>query len=163
MGYNFNFEDFFKRMFALLVGLVLCALVGQLLGGCATRKPTVTGNVSNRADTAYRAYVVRDTLLVRDSVAVDVFRAGDTVFKTKEVWRWRDKVRWRTDTIYKSVMRSDTVRVPVPVERRLSWWERNITQPLHDAVGAGVGLIGLIWVVLWIVRRKTIGRTRDER
>lgn len=145
-----------------ILWLVACALMTVLLGGCAARKPLVTGNGSYRADTVYVAKAARDTFVVRDSVAVDVFRDGDTVYRTKEVWRWRERASVRVDTVYKNAVRADTIRVAVPQERRLTWWERTVERPLDKAVEL-LAAVGLAWIVMWIVRRKIAGRTHDER
>jgi hypothetical protein len=96
--------------------------------------------------------MVRDTVLVKDSVRVSIFNAGDTVYKTREVWRWRDRTKVRVDTAYKSALRVDTVRVPVAVERKLSWWERTVERPLKQVMGALGGLVAIIFVLYVAVR-----------
>ena len=60
----------------------------------------------------------RDSVFVRDSVFLK--EKGDTVekFKSKYVYVYRVRV----DTFYMEKMRE--VEVPVPVERKLTWWER---------------------------------------
>lgn len=110
-------RDIVKTAIGAAWGMAICALI-WLLTGCSTHR-TVVGDSSHRADTVYRTNVVRDTVLVKDSVLVRVFSAGDTVYKTREVWRWRERVNVRTDTVYRSAVRTDTIRVPVMVERPL--------------------------------------------
>ena len=92
-----------------LWGVLLCTLLHVLLCGCASRRVTVGGS-TQKTDTVYRMNMVRDTVLVKDSVLVSIFSAGDTVYKTREVWRWRDRTNVRVDTVYKSAVRVDTVR-----------------------------------------------------
>lgn len=150
----------YKRIvIGTLWGALLCALLHVLLSGCASRRVTVGGS-TQKADTAYRMNVVRDTVLVKDSVLVSIFRAGDTVYKTREVWRWRDRTKVRVDTVYKSAVRVDTVRVPVAVERKLSWWERSVERPLQQVIVAFVGL-GAIFGVLYVAVRLRQRRNRD--
>lgn len=132
-------------------GLVACALI-CLAGGCASKRVPVTGGVSARADTAYVTKVVRDTFRVRDSAVVRVEAVGDTVYKTKEVWRWRDRLVHLTDTVYRSAVRADTIRVPVPAERKLSWWERTVEQPLRTAATAAAVAVCLLFAA-WLGRR----------
>ena len=147
----------YKRiLIGTLWGALLCALLHVLLSGCASRRVTVGGS-THKADTVYRMNVVRDTVLVKDSVLVSIFSAGDTVFKTREVWRWRDRTKVRIDTVYKSAVRVDTVRVPVAVERKLSWWERTVERPLQQVIAVFVGL-GAIICVLYVA-----GRLRQRR
>lgn len=102
----------------------------------------------------------RDTVLVKDSVLVSIFSAGDTVYKTREVWRWRDRTNVRVDTAYKSAVRVDTVRVPVAVERKLSWWERTVERPFKQVIVAFVGL-GAIFGVLDVAVRLRQRRSKD--
>lgn len=142
-----------------LWGVLMCALLHVLLSGCASRRVTVGGS-THRIDTVYRTNMVRDTMLVKDSVLVSIFNMGDTVYKTREVWRWRDRTNVRVDTVYKSALRVDTVRVPVAVERKLSWWERTVERPLQQVIVAFVGL-GAIFGVLYVAVRLRQRRNRD--
>lgn len=142
-----------------LWGVLLCALLHVLLCGCASRRVTVGGRTQN-TDTVYRMNMVRDTVLVKDSVLVSIFSAGDTVYKTREVWRWRDRTKVRVDTAYKSMVRVDTVRVPVAVERKLSWYERTVERPLQQVIVAFVGL-GAIFGVLYVSVRLRQRRSKD--
>lgn len=142
-----------------LWGVLLCSLLHVLLCGCASRRVTVGGS-TQKTDTVYRMNMVRDTVLVKDSVLVSIFSAGDTVYMTREVWRWRDRTNVRVDTAYKSMVRVDTVPVPVAVERRLSWWERTVERPLQQVIVAFVGL-GAIIGVLYVVVRLRQRRNRD--
>lgn len=147
----------YKRIvIGTLWGALLCALLHVLLSGCASRRVTV-GGTHLKADTVYRMNVVRDTVLVKDSVLVSIFSAGDTVYKTREVWRWRDRTNVRVDTVYKSTVRVDTVRVPVAVERKLSWWERSVERPLQQVMAvfiAFAGIIGALYVAVRLRQRK---------
>lgn len=147
----------YKRIvIGTLWGVLLCALLHVLLSGCASRRVTVGGS-TQKADTVYRMNVVRDTVLVKDSVLVSIFNAGDTVYKTREVWRWRDRTKVRVDTVYKSAVRVDTVRVPVAVERKLSWWERSVERPLQQVMAvfiAFAGIIGALYVAVRLRQRR---------
>lgn len=150
---------YMRIVIGTLWGVLLCALLHVLLSGCASRRVTVGGS-THRTDTVYKMNMVRDTVLVKDSVLVSIFSAGDTVYKTREVWRWRDRTNVRVDTVYKSAVRVDTVRVPVAVERKLSWWERTVERPLQQVIVAFVDL-GAIFGVLYVAVRLRQRRNRD--
>lgn len=152
-------RTYWRIVIGTLWGVLMCALLHVLLSGCASHRVTVGGS-THRTDTVYRMNMVRDTVLVKDSVLVSIFSAGDTVYKTREVWRWRDRVNVRVDTVYKNAVRVDTVRVPVAVERKLSWWERTVERPLQQIIGAFVGL-GAIICVLYLAVRLRQRRSRD--
>lgn len=152
-------RTYWRIVIGTLWGVLLCALLHVLLSGCASRRVTVGGS-THRTDTVYRTNMVRDTMLVKDSVLVSIFSAGDTVYKTREVWRWRDRTNVRVDTVYKSMVRVDTVRVPVAVERKLSWWERTVERPLQQVMAVFIA-IACIMGVLYVAVRLRQRRSRD--
>lgn len=149
-------RTYWRIVIGTLWGVLLCALLHVLLSGCASHRVTVGGS-TQKTDTVYRMNMVRDTVLVKDSVLVSIFNAGDTVYKTREVWRWRDRTKVRVDTVYKSAVRVDTVRVPVAVERKLSWWERTVERPLQQVMAvfiAFVTIIGALYVAVRLRQRR---------
>lgn len=153
-----NYEELFKKMVAVLVGCVLCWLIGHLFASCSPGRQ-VTGS-SHRTDTVYAVKTVRDTARVSDSVVVRVTAKGDTVYKTKEVWRARERVRWRVDTVYKAAVRADTIRVPVTVERKASPWERVVYKAANETWSflKTLGLIGVLVVAVVLARRSLTRR-----
>ena len=72
----------------------------------------------NKTDTLYNASQRIDSFRIHDSVYVETYTMGDTVYKTRVEWRWRDRISCRADTVYKTVLRCDSVQVPVPVEHK---------------------------------------------
>lgn len=152
-----NYDELFRKMVAVLVGCVICWLIGHLFASCTPGRQA-TGSSSHRVDTVYAVKTVRDTARVSDSVVVRVTAKGNTVYKIKEVWRERERARWRVDTVYKVVIRADTIRVPVPVERKVPLLER-VTEKIADELWdltKTLGLIGLlIAVVAWARGRLT--------
>lgn len=102
-----------------LYGIIVCILI-SILTGCKSVQYVPVETV--RTDSVCVDRYLRDSIYQRDSVYVNRWTAGDTVYQDKVVWKYlyRDKVKY--DTV--SVLRSDTVRVPYPVERRLTKWEQ---------------------------------------
>lgn len=152
-----NYDELFRKMVAVLVGCVLCWLIGHLFASCSPGRQ-VTGSSSHRVDTVYAVKTVRDTARVSDSVIVRVTAKGDTVYKTKEVWRERERVRWRVDTVYKAAVRTDTIRVPAAADRKVPLWERMIEKIADELwnLTKTLGLIGLlIAAVAWARGRLT--------
>lgn len=80
--------------------LILTTLAGALFAGCSPRiSEVVTERVELRHDTIRLESQRRDSILVRDSIVMSI--RGDTL--TREVWRWRERVRTRCDTVLKIV------------------------------------------------------------
>jgi hypothetical protein len=104
-----------------------------LLTGCKTKYipvPEYHEIVVHHADTLLRV----DSVQLRDSVIIRL--QGDTI--VQEVWRWRDRVKYDTRIVYRDSIRVDSVRVPYPVERKQTAWERTMQN---------VGKISLIILV----------------
>lgn len=108
-----------ERIKGFLWGIMSCILI-SLLSGCRSVQYVPVETV--RTDSVYIDRYQHDSIYQRDSVFVNRWTAGDTVYQDKVVWKYvyRDKVKY--DTV--SVLRSDSVRVPYPVERRLTKWEQ---------------------------------------
>lgn len=96
-------------------------MVVALLTGCRTKYipvPEYHEIVVHHADTLLRV----DSVQLRDSVIIRL--QGDTI--VQEVWRWRDRVKHDTRIVYRDSIRVDSVRVPYPVERKQTAWERTM-------------------------------------
>lgn len=108
-----------ERIKGILWGIMSCILI-SLLSGCKSVQYVPVETV--KTDSVYIDRFQRDSIYQRDSVFVNRWTAGDTVYQDKVVWKYvyRDKVKY--DTV--AILRSDTVRVPYPVERRLTKWEQ---------------------------------------
>lgn len=108
-----------ERIKGFLWGIMSCILI-SLLSGCKSVQYVPVETV--RTDSVYIDRYQHDSIYQRDSIFVNRWTAGDTVYQDKVVWKYvyRDKVVY--DTV--AILRSDTVRVPYPVERRLTKWEQ---------------------------------------
>lgn len=132
-----------ERIKGFLLGIMACILI-SMLTGCKSVQYVPVENV--RTDSVYIDRFQRDSIYQRDSVFVNRWTAGDTVYQDKVVWKYvyRDKVKY--DTV--AILRSDTVRVPYPVERRLTTWEQVRLNVGGWAIGA---VIIFILIVVGII------------
>lgn len=126
--------------------LILGLLSVVLLVGCTTTRYVPVPSVS--VDSVYVDRWLRDSVYLHDSVFVNQWKKGDTVFIDKVVTRYRYKDRWRHDTV--AVVRTDSVRVPYPIGKDLGWWEktRMYSFPILVAIVAV-----LAFVVVWLARK----------
>ena len=127
----------------ILPVLVIAALASAFLASCRSVRYVPVETV--RSDTVYRDRVERDSVVRYDSVYVR--EKGDTVWLERYRYLYRDKLV--RDTLY--VGRTDTVRVPYPVERELSRWER--VKMDMGGVAMGVLAVALLAVVGWLAVR----------
>ena len=140
-----------ETLLIFALSLAVGAVITLLFGSC-TRKVYVP---TETVRTEYKDRVVEavrvDTAVMRDSVAVYV--NGDTVRITKYRDRWRTRIIERHDTC--TVTKTDSVQVPVQVERKLTKWERT----KMDAGGIAIGILGvaalggLAWLA-WLAYKK---------
>ena len=100
-----------SAIFLLYVLAIVC-----LLCGCKQAQYVPVETV--RRDSIYLTQIQRDSIYKYDSIHVR--ERGDTVFVDRYKYLFVDKLR--RDTLY--VCRTDTVRVPYPVERELTAWQR---------------------------------------
>lgn len=116
-----------------LLFLIIPYIILSLLAGCKSVQYVPVETV--RSDSIYVDRYKRDSIYQRDSVFVNRWTAGDTVYQDKVVWKYvyRDKVKY--DTV--AILRSDTVRVPYPVERKNTKWE----QIRLDVGGWAIGVV----------------------
>lgn len=148
---SIEWDDICRYGFTIIVGSMLHLLL-LVVTGCTTPKPVVLERVINKTDTLYKTNYRTDTFRVHDSIYVESYMIGDTIYKTKNVYRWRDRVSIKTDTIYKSVLRADSIPVPVPVERKATWWER--TQMFAGKIMVGAVVLFIMSLLLWLIHRR---------
>ena len=130
----------------VIKGLFLGLLACLALAGCRTVRTVPVETV--RTDSVYIDRLARDSVYVRDSVLVNRWRSGDTVFITKTATRHLYRDRIRTDTV--AVVREHKTEIPVEAERQPTWWEQARLKafwPLALAVAA------LSFITVWLARR----------
>lgn len=88
---------------------------------------------------------IRDTFTITDKQTIYI--NGDTVRIVRYVDRY-NVVSCR-DTCY--IERTDSIAVPFPVERKLSWWE----QKKIDFGGFALScVVVLLIVIIWLIKRR---------
>lgn len=105
-----------------------------LLLVCSCRSVEYLPVETARTDTVYLNKVQRDSIHIRDSIYVRT--SGDTVWRDRYHTVWRDRLV--RDTIY--INSTDTIRVPYPVEARLTRWQ----QFRMEAGGIALGVLAVI-------------------
>lgn len=120
----------------LLLFLFLC--------GCRTEYVPIE---SVRYDSVMIEKLMRDSVFVRDSVYVQ--EKGDTIYKYKDKYVYVYKNR--VDTFYMEKIRER--EVPVPVERKLIWWERVKLEYAEWVFGMIVAIALVYALRQWLARK----------
>ena len=123
-------------MWWVLLFLCLC--------GCRTEYVPVE---SVRYDSLMIENLMRDSVFVRDSVYLK--EKGDTIYKYKD--RFVYVYKNRVDTFFAEKIREK--EVPVPVERKLTWWEV-VKMEWLDRIFAALVIVALYWTIKeWLARK----------
>ena len=133
------------RLKGLFWGILACVVL-TLLFGCRSVKYVPVPSVS--VDSVYVDRFHRDSVYLHDSVFVNQYSKGDTVFVDKVVTKYKYKDRWRYDTV--AVVRADSVRVPYPIEKDLGWWEKTRLYSFPVLVAM---VAVLAFIVVWLVKK----------
>lgn len=136
--------DVIKVLGIVLLGMAM-AIVMAIMSGCRSKKVALTDSTTRievRHDTIYKMQFIKDSTKQRDSVFVERFVIGDTVYmnKYKEVYLYRD--RSKTDTLYKA--KTDTIYK----ERELIKTVEKVKKRFNfgDVILFGIGLLSLLWL-----------------
>ena len=162
-----------QKIIGLLWGIVACIIISMFVG-CKSVKYIPVETV--RTNTQYKTNTVHDTII--DSVFMhnDVYKhdsvitylRGDTIF----VDRWHTIIQTTLDkgrklhsnvvhdTIY--INKTDSVQVPVPVERKLTKWEK-VKMDFGTAaiVIAMISMIAGIVFIVWWLRKRIRGNLKE--
>ena len=136
--------DKWVRIWCIILAWIM---IITLCTSCSTQYIPVE---SVRYDSIFIAKLQKDSIFVHDSVSIRV--KPDTVFKDK--FKFVYKYVLLRDTML--TMRTDSIPVPVPVEKKRTWWE----QTKIDVGGYAVAII--IIYILYRLMRWIIKRTRKE-
>lgn len=134
-------------LYWLIVIIIMYIVLVLCCSSCSTPKPVVLERTYH--DTVHINNLRLDSIFQHDSIYFESIVKGDTIYRTKEITRWRDRVSIKRDTVY--AVREKSVDVPVPQERTVPLW-------IHILKGVYVLtiLVSIIYIVvmIWPYHRK---------
>ncbi len=135
-----------KSIKGRIIFIILLCVVAYLMFGCKSIQyvPVETVKVE------YKDRLKIDSVIKYDSIFYDRYMKGDTVFLTKEKYKYLDNIKIVRD----SVFRTDSIAVPYPVEKQLSKWEKI----KMDVGGWAIGLLSGLFLII-IARLFVRGKT----
>ena len=129
-------------LYWLIVIIIMYIVLVLCCSSCTTSKPVVLERTYH--DTVHINNLRLDSVYMHDSIYFESIIKGDTVYRTKEITRWRDRVSIKHDTIY--TVRENKADISVPVERKLSLWKQ-FAVPLISIVLMITSTVSLIWLI----------------
>ena len=108
------------RLILTYLVAVLLVLIALICGGCSTTKYVPVETI--KRDTVYQSKIEHDSVYLHDSVYVKEWQKGDTIYRDRDRWHTKYVEKEVHDTLYQS--KTDSIAVPYPVEKELTWWEK---------------------------------------
>lgn len=144
---DFNTKEIIRRLLAVFLAFIMsvaiCAFIGMLIG-CKSVEYVKVPEYHTEYKTKTDSFVKRDSVWVKDSVWL--WMQGDTVYKERWHMKYNDRYVYRNKT--DTVMKTDSVRVPYPVEKKLGKWEQTkIEYFMPLACLSGIIFVSLLWLI----------------
>lgn len=131
-----------SRFWLVVIVWALAIIALGLFSSCRTKYvvvPEYHNEVVTHRDTLFH----RDSIYVKDSFYVE--KKGDTVTIYKTKYIYIDKLV--DNVVYRDSIKLDSIRVPYPVERQLSGWEKTVAK-----VKDFISLIFIFTVIFCLIR-----------
>lgn len=125
--------------------IIFLSLLALALTSCSPRVRLVP---VERTHIEWRDRLRLDSIYLHDSIYITERMAGDTVYKVKEVYHWRD--RWRIDTInagrIDSIPVTELVEVPAKLTAWQAWRLKAFAPLLAIALALGAWVTRKLWI-----------------
>lgn len=121
----------------------LFVFIIYMLASCRTEYVPVE---SIRYDSIFIAKLQKDSIFIHDSIYTK--EKGDTVFQWK--YKYIYKYIVKEDTAF--IERNDTVCIPIPVETKLTWWQKQKMEFGGWLLGIAISYI-VYRLIGWLIRR----------
>jgi lipocalin len=135
-------ENVLQIVIAFVLALIVCAMIG-----CTTTKYVET----IKTDTLHHYELQYDSIVRIDSIYEKEYVKGDTIYKEKEVHRYRNTHKAKVDTVRE--IKVEYVEKPIEVEKKLSVWDK-VKIGIADCILAFVALCGLAFAIFWVIKKK---------
>lgn len=125
--------------------IIFLSLLALALTSCSPRVRLVP---VERTHIEWRDRLRLDSIYLHDSIYITEKQAGDTIYKVKEVYRWRD--RWRVDTVntgrIDSIRITEVVEVPAKLTAWQAWRLKAFVPLLAIALALGAWVTRKLWI-----------------
>jgi hypothetical protein len=154
-GGNFRYDDdevgevakgCFRSVIFIIVTLVLLCLTLCLVGCKSTEYVEVP---VIHTDTLIQTKVQRDSIWKHDSIFINQWQRGDTIFQVKDRWHTKYVESIKHDTVYISKRDTITKTITLTKNDTLTWWQQT---RMH--LGGAVIWLALLAFVIWLGKKK---------
>lgn len=125
----------FVVIMTICIGIIICC------SSCSSSRPVVLERTLH--DTVHINNIRLDSVYMHDSIYFESIVKGDTVYRTKVITHWCNRISIKHDTVYAA--REN--KTEVPVERKLPLWKQ-LAPSLYPIVFIIIiGIISMIWLI----------------
>lgn len=117
--YRDTLRNTLTGLVAFVAAVALCAIL-SVLTGCRSVRYVAAPEYHTEYKTGVDSFIRRDSVWVKDSVWL--WMQGDTVYKERWHTKYNDRYVYRNKK--DTVIKTDSVRVPYPVKKKLGKWEQ---------------------------------------
>ena len=125
----------------MLKRIILILALCLMLVGCKTTYVPIEKEVV-KYDSIYITKVKVDSIKEVDSVFVNTYIKGDTIFQDKYKYVYRYKNKLRIDSIFVERVDSVYIEKPIMIEKQLSWWQKF----KQDIGGMAIGIVLILFL-----------------
>ena len=159
-----RYEDFIKQI-TLAFLLAAAFIILMMLHGCRTKYvsvPEYHKEYINRTDSFFHTDTIKEKewMTIKEVDSVQLAKLGVQLRNIKNAYLIeRNRNRERNNTTLKAktdtVIKTDSIRVPYPVERKLNRWENLKMEVGGWAIGglSAVVLAVVGYIIMWLVRK----------
>lgn len=141
--YDMSIKQRIKGCFYSMAGVLIILILSLLLHSCKSIQYVPVESVKTEYISKTDTFIQRDSIYHKDSVFV--IKNGDTVTINKITIQYKD--RWREVVKIDTVIKTDSIQVPYPVEKQLSRWDKLCMQ------AGDIAICMLVLIVLLIIFR----------
>lgn len=125
----------FVVIMTICIGIIICC------SSCSSSRPVVLERTLH--DTVHINNIRLDSVYMHDSIYFESIVKGDTIYRTKVITHWCNRISIKHDTVYAA--REN--KTEVPVERKLPLWKQ-LAPSLYPIVFIIIiGIISMIWLI----------------
>lgn len=123
IGFSIN-HKIMKKYKYFILAFAICSLMSAMLSSCRSSKGIVETVLH---DSIFYTHTLKDSVFIKDSVVIQEFVKGDTIFVSKIKFLTKYNERIKNDTVY--ISKTDTVKevgVKECSSKGSSFWTRVI-------------------------------------
>ena len=127
---------------------LIAIIIAMVCVGCKSVEYVEVETI--RLDTLHHYELQYDSIVRIDSIYEKEYVKGDTIYKEKEVHRYRNTHKAKVDTVRETKV--EYVEKPIEVEKKLTAWQKfkiNAGEWMLGGIVALLAIFAFLWVAKW--------------